>query len=252
MEKLKQHLSFILSDPNVASDQIFDLLWLKLEDEYSSRKNNTIKDINASKAINKEKGTLFEDLCTELIQGGHLLKSYNVKSVYKFSDLPDQSKIDLGITTPAGKPTRKDMGIDIFAYCESGDWLAIQCKYLKKPVKQKYTPAGYKVPWVVPCDSLSSFYDICGRTGPKEKNNSWLRNVVITNSMGVRRRAKKVEKDLSICHDTFKGLSRDVWASICGYKANKLSDSQITPKDVKNARNSFLDRLVKETNEKNK
>lgn len=239
MDRLRQHLSVLLSTPSVATDQIFDLLWQKLEDDYASRKNVTISDLKAEKAINKEKGTLFELLCTELIRQKALLKSYKVKEVYKFADLTNELRVSLGITTASGKPTKKDMGIDIFALCDNGEWLAIQCKYIKKPYKQRYTPNGYKVQWVVPCASLSSFYDICGRTGPREKNNSWLRNVVMTNCMGVRRRAKKGEKDLSICHGQFSALDRDVWTSLCGYKAHTLNSDNILG-NSKGIRNSDI------------
>jgi hypothetical protein len=250
MERLKQYLGSILCDPSVASEAIFDLLWQKMEDEYASRKNVSISDLKAVKALNKEKGTLFELLCVELIQRKALLANYNVVNVYKFADLTDELRVLLGITTASGKPTKKDMGIDIFAMCDDGEWLAIQCKYLKKPTTQRYTPNGYKVQWKVPCASLSSFYDICGRTGPKEKNNSWLKNVVITNCMGVNRRAKKGDKDLSICHGTFAALDRGVWTSLCGYVGNKLSDDKVAPIDVKVARNAFLDKLTLKATEK--
>lgn len=243
MESLTTKLASILSDPQVATDTIFDILWLKVEDEFASRTYNSISDLKDKAAINKEKGTLFEDFCFLLIKKGAILSKLGIVDVYKFSELTDELRILLGITTASGKPTRKDMGIDLFAKCASGEWLAIQCKYLKKPTKQKYTPKGFPVAWVVPCGCLSSFYDICSRTGPKA-GNSWLYNIVLTNCNGVRRRAKAGAKDLSICHGTFAGLKRDVWASLCEFKGNRLHETEKPSRDVLGARNAFLDRLV--------
>jgi hypothetical protein len=47
------------------------------------------------------------------------------------------------------------------------------------------------------------------RTGP------WKKYIVVTNCSYVRHQGKKTQADISICLNTFRGLTHDQWALMC-------------------------------------
>lgn len=176
----------------------------ELEDYFYNLKATTISSMKINK--NKQKGSLFELLCIKLL----LLKPFIQKSLslveeaWLFKDIPSDIRTSLSLT-------KKDMGIDIVAKTVDGNWIAVQCKYRKKPEKQRYTPKGYPIPHRVGFKDLSTFNSLAERTGPKE---GWYRRVVMTNCDSINRQGRKDHEDLSICRKTFLSFGREVWCGL--------------------------------------
>lgn len=220
---------------------IFPVFCRKYDDYFLNEKSHTMKELKTNRDIHRRKGLMFEDICKDLLERGFLLKSYNIIRVMKFDELSPEDLIRLRFLNAGGRITRKDMGIDIVAIDDKGRHYAIQCKYVKKP-SPKYR-------WQVKWDSLSTFYALCERTGPQE---GWFRHVVLTNAKSVNRQGKKTTKDISLCHGSFSGISRNEWYTICDYKEYKLSDKESSPnpddneirrKELLRVRQKWLDTL---------
>jgi predicted helicase len=89
------------------------------------------------------------------------------------------------------------MGIDLVVE-DKGAFYAVQCKY------KKFTGKPTCVSW----QALSTFYALCMRTGP------WKKYIVMTNCNYVRHQGKKTQADISICLNSFRGITHDEWAAM--------------------------------------
>lgn len=181
------------------------------------------------RAPNKRRGDLFEQMTKRLLQVGGIPISglldpiqaggCALDEIYLFSEIPTDIRQALGLST-------RDMGIDLVAripphYTKNGvgGWIAIQCKYRKKPRPNPRFRQPFAVPWA----ELSTFYSLCARTGP------WLRHVVVTSADSVSRQGKKNGMDYSVCGARLRGLPRSVWQAFCGYEGHTLVTSPSPP-----------------------
>lgn len=263
-----------ITDSITKNENIFELFTQKIDDHFSSLKSTT-NDFSSSKIltfkelktdVNRQKGFLFEQLTLDLILSNILLNYSKVQCAWRFPTLPDRYKKLLHILDRHGKVSKKDMGIDIVAYTETGKWLAIQCKYIKKPRRPRLIEKAGKnfyAPWIVPHKTLSTFYSLCATTGPKR--GQWDRRIVITNCKGVNHQGEKEKGvDISICRGTFCKITREQWELLCGYEGHTLNEEtgiklskeippekstkpprEIPPEkqELLNARNKWLDKL---------
>jgi hypothetical protein len=235
-----------LLSESLLSNSIFDTFCLKIEDSFLSAKSHDMKELRINKDINRRKGIFFEELCVALLREELLLAKCRLSAVIPFSDLGEERLALLGFRAANGRITKQDMGIDIVAVDDQGRWYAIQCKYVKKPLKEDRLHR-----WQVKWQTLSTFYALCERTGPPE---GWFRHVVITNARSVRRQGEKKKNDISICHGTLAAISREGWYSICGHRGYSLLGNtekeeiqapQVEEKkeEMLTARNAWLDKL---------
>ena len=215
---------------------VFDVFTKGIDDHFLNAKSSNMKELKNIKDANRRKGLIFEEICIELLKEGALFDKCGLVSVWSFRDLTDEQLMHLNFMKANGNANRQDVGIDIVAVDSKGRWYAIQCKYLQKPLKQRYTPNGKPIRWAVPWTALSTFYGLAARTGPANIKEGWHKLIVMTNSDGIKQKGKmKTEKEVTIAHGTFSSIDRSFWQSICGYTAYTLSSSIfVAAKEEKN------------------
>ena len=184
----RKFVSALISTPQ---DQFFSKLMQKIDDHFDYMRADSMASM---KKINKMKmkGDFFEYMCYRLfmVDAFPVLK---VKEVWLFSELPLEKKKEFALGT-------KDMGIDLVAETQSGQWLAIQCKYRKRP-RCSTRPDGKPIYWKVKWQDLSTFFSLCERTGPsvnrqgRKGARGWYKHVVMTNAPSVNRQGRKGNKD---------------------------------------------------------
>jgi predicted helicase len=133
----------------------------------------------------KARGDIFEEFCATYLK--HVC---GYENVWLLSEVPADKLVNLSMK-------RKDMGIDLVVE-DKGSFYAVQCKY------KKFTGKPTCVSW----QALSTFYALCMRTGP------WKKYIVMTNCNFVRHQGKKTQADISICLNTFRGITNDQWAAM--------------------------------------
>lgn len=228
---------------------LFDRFCQIIDDHFYNQKATTVKSLH--KDNNHQKGTLFEELSLELLRKQIPLGKYqfNLAEVWRYSELPDDVLRRLGFVKANGEVNRRDYGIDLVGRTANDEWVAVQCKYIKKPLKPVKVN-GYVKRWVVEWEKLSTFYGLCARTGP------WSCIVVMTNCAGVNRQGRKGKiREATIAHDTLDGIERHSWELLCGYSGHKLSDmvvdesekvvptEEVKLDEVRQKRLAWLDRL---------
>lgn len=206
-------------------------LWVaferRLEDHFYNVKAKSLAEMRKNHgARNKNKGDLFEFFCLQLLLLPREIRPFtqsSLKSIdegWLLRDLPSEHRETLCLK-------KRDMGIDIIARTIDNQWIAIQCKYRKKPDKQRYYPLQegsnkrYPIPYRVTFKDLSTFNSLAKSTGPKK---GWCRRVVMTNCDSINRQGRKEHEDLSICRRTLLSLGREVWNALAGDLGRTLSD----------------------------
>lgn len=187
----------------------------------------------------KAKGDVFEDLCYQLLRH-HAFPGIQLRFLWKFSDLPDEYRTQLGLST-------RDMGIDLIG-CTDTEWVAIQCKYRKKPNKSR-RPDGAPIYWQVPWAELATFIALGARTGP------WGQMIVLTSAESCRWQGHRDPKCKTFARGTFLSIERGIWDTLSGDPGHTLNDKKEvsvdkktdvkTSKDVREARSAWLDKLSK-------
>ncbi len=202
----------------------------------NTRQNGSITTISHSTSNNILKGKLFELLCFKLIRGGCFRKitSDREVEVWLYPDLPAKLRDELKLPYHS-----RDMGIDIVCRDQNG-WIAVQCKYRKKPSPHAKFNRGWKLPW----KDLSTFYALCNTSGP------WMKTVVITTGLGILRQGRrKLENEVAICNGSFKSLPREAWLWVCGDEGNILDKSKsgnnITMDELRNTRLKWISNIKK-------
>lgn len=210
---------------SLTQNEFFDRLMQRIDDHFITLdKYSTLNDI---KNKNKSKGELFELICFNFIKL-NVFKQINCLNVWLFKDLPDNLRQEFGLSY-------KDMGIDIIVQTVDNKWLAIQCKYRKKPTHKNTN--GYPAKWKVNWKDLSTFYSLCQRTGIKDIG--WNKHIVITTAESVNRQGLKNDKDISICLGTFRNIEKSKWLELIGDKGETLNgsslniDTKLNDKDTK-------------------
>ena len=221
--------SWIRSCLSYPQDQFFDQLMNKINDHCEVIKQGSVRTFAEVKSNkNKLKGDLFEIMCFRLLRDGSL--GIKCKNIWLFKDLPQDLRTYLSFSN-------KDVGIDIIIETISEEWIAVQCKYRKKPNKSfRQTDNGPKrISWQVNWKDLSTFYSLCERTGPHSTNSQeepsksgWKTYLVMTTAESVNRQGRKGPKDKSICIGSFKGLSKEAWFKFIGDTGNTLDKEKDT------------------------
>jgi hypothetical protein len=145
---------------------------------------HTLQEMRARQNT-KARGDIFEEFCAIYLK--HVC---GYENVWLLADVPDTTLAQLSMK-------RKDMGIDLVVE-DKGAFYAVQCKY------KKFTGKPTCVSW----QALSTFYALCMRTGP------WKKYIVMTNCNYVRHQGKKTQADISICLNSFRGITHDEWAAM--------------------------------------
>lgn len=210
--------------PCISEERIFDKFIQRFEDHCVT--SHTISEFKTSKRL---KGELFEVLCVELINGGWFRKiSKNTVEVFRYSELTSEQRALLKLPAHSG-----DVGIDIVCKDQNG-WIAVQCKYRKRPNPHSRYNTGWKVSW----KELSTFYALCANSGP------WSKCVIITNGLGIARQGRaKVQNEIAICKGSFESLPRECWLSLCGDNGHVLdidNKTKVTQEDVRNIRMKWI------------
>ena len=175
----------------------------------------------------KIRGDIFEIFCVLYLTH---VKQY--PNVWRLEDVPINILLKL-------KLKRRDMGIDIIVEdkLETNKYYAVQCKYTKRLQRMNM------VTW----RSLSTFYAMCLRTGP------WDKYIVMTNCDGIKHEGVRTSKDISICYNTFRNITKEDWTKMCeihGSTINNIieeSETNIninlnapTPDDLRKLRLSYF------------
>jgi len=214
MELSKLLYSVLLKSPN----NLFDEFVNQCQIYYAKPAHNIFELKNRDNK--KIKGDIFEEFCVLYLK---YVKKYN--NVWLLKDAPDYILEIVSLQ-------RKDMGIDIIVE-HNGSFLAVQSKY-KKPNKIKKTC----VSWTI----LSTFYALCMRSGP------WEKNIVMTNCDYVTHVGKKTDKDLSICINTFRNITLEEWTLMCQLEnQNKIDETELaililSQDDLRKKRLAFFDK----------
>jgi predicted helicase len=157
----------------------------------------------------KRKGDLFEAFCVLYLE--HFV---GYKHAWLLCQVPDHVRQMLRLGT-------QDMGIDLVAEDQQGNYHAVQCKF-RKPVKGRKN--------VLPWSCLSTFYALCSRTGP------WASHLVMTNCDYVKRVGTANDKDRTVCLDEFRDVSRQQWMDAIGMQPVKLCDANEGNPDIETLR----------------
>lgn len=250
---------FVLSLASVPEEEFFDRLLFKIDDYYDSFTCNSYQNLS-KKNISLQKGILFERICYKLIESGAFRSKRsclnNIEHVWMMDGTMHDNRKTQGYSLSSNKKkvseyksfpyrkefefsTKKDMGIDLIAKTYNNEWIAIQCKYRRKPKRKSTTivtkNGDYKkinLRWSVNWKDLSTFYALCDSTGPtkeftKDDNNtSWFKWIVMTNSSSINRQGnKKKEREVAICTGTFRNIYKYKWLEIANLKGNILSST---------------------------
>jgi hypothetical protein len=163
------------------SENMFDE-FIKQATSFYEMPAHTLQEMRARQNT-KARGDIFEEFCAL-----YLKNVCGYENVWLLADVPEDTLEKLSMK-------RKDMGIDLVVE-DKGFFYAVQCKY------KKFTGKPTCVSW----QALSTFYALCMRTGP------WKKYIVMTNCNFVRHQGKKTQADISICLNTFRGITHDEWA----------------------------------------
>ena len=165
------------------SENMFDE-FIKQATSFYEMPAHTLQEMRARQNT-KARGDIFEEFCAIYLK--HVC---GYENVWLLADVPDATLAQLSMK-------RKDMGIDLVVE-DKGAFYAVQCKY------KKFTGKPTCVSW----QALSTFYALCMRTGP------WKKYIVMTNCNYVRHQGKKTQADISICLNSFRGITHDEWAAM--------------------------------------
>lgn len=192
-----------LLSSNLEEKQIFAALFNEIE-KYHGRPVTSVSDLR-TRDNKKLKGDLWEQFChlylSHLTLDDNTTRLYN--TVWLWKDVPREFLQVIGLRSD----TKVDNGIDIIAIRSTGEYEAVQCKYLGNPDKT--------VSW----STLSTFVGLCNLSGP------WNRHIVMTTGKGVTRKVPRTTKDISWCRGTFKSIPRTMWMKMAGtYTEYTLSD----------------------------
>ena len=163
------------------SENMFDE-FIKQATSFYEMPAHTLQEMRARQNT-KARGDIFEEFCAI-----YLKNVCGYENVWLLADVPEPTLTQLSMK-------RKDMGIDLVVE-DKGSFYAVQCKY------KKFTGKTTCVSW----QALSTFYALCMRTGP------WAKYIVMTNCNYLRHQGKKTQADISICLNTFRGITHDQWA----------------------------------------
>lgn len=172
---------------------IFQSLLNKFKTNYE-KSADTVQKLQ--KKTTKAKGTGFEVFCKIW------LKAKNYPQVYLLKEVPQDILDTLNLP-------RNDLGIDLIAVDSAGKYTAVQSKY---KLGSRYR--ANKVSW----KELSSFHDLCSRTGP------YARRITMTNCVGVRHVGDPDPKDQTIAFNTFNNADRAFWLKMIGSVGHVLGD----------------------------
>jgi predicted helicase len=175
MELLKDIYMKRFSLPNMFDE------FIKQATSFYEMPAHTLQEMRARQNT-KARGDIFEEFCAI-----YLKNVCGYENVWLLADVPDATLTQLSMK-------RKDMGIDLVVQ-DKGSFYAVQCKY------KKFTGKPTCVSW----QALSTFYALCMRTGP------WKKYIVMTNCNFVRHQGKKTQADISICLNSFRGITHDEW-----------------------------------------
>lgn len=226
-ELLKSLLRRVLSKSN---DNIFKNLEQAIEDHFATLNSQDMDTLKKNKGVAKMKGDLFEHLCLVLLRMQPPV--FRQRSLKDLKEVHLLKNVHFSVLNELALP-RADRGIDIIAKTAGGKWIAIQCKYRKRPTKLRHTPQGFPIYHQVKFKDLSTFIALCTTTGPEPEG--WYRRVVITNCQSVRRQGSamqrseeiaKEKKDLSICQKSFEGIDRGVWSALSGDQGHKCGNAK--------------------------
>lgn len=282
----------IYKDDKVNNDNVFETWCQNIDDHFSTLISNDMKTLKRN--ANKEKGTMFEELVLELILNNVILSKYNIHAAWLFPNLPPDVKEYLRL----GKK-KADMGIDIIActnpisFSNLGGkgkikkvrWLAIQCKYIKKPLKQYYIKSDAKVTsngnvnglsggnrnfpvrWAVNHKTLSTFISLCDTTGPEDEKLpfAWVKRIVITSAPSVRWQGDKSNIYQVVARGTFNKIKKHEWLALIGDEGHVLGekneegeekekekDEEKNEENEVNQEKEDINKEEKEKNEENK
>jgi hypothetical protein len=202
MELIAQIYARRFSIPKVArglqptcSENMFDE-FIKQATSFYEMPAHTLQEMRARQNT-KARGDIFEEFCATYLK--HVC---GYENVWLLSEVPEPILTQLSMK-------RKDMGIDLVVE-DRGSFYAVQCKY------KKFTGKPTCVSW----QALSTFYALCMRTGP------WKKYIVMTNCNFVRHQGKKTQADISICLNTFRGITSDQWAAMAVAPAIAAPDAK--------------------------
>ena len=207
MEKLVQD-SYIESLKE--NKNTFDILEKKIS-ETSSKPCTNLYELRERSQSKKLKGDLFEKFCKL-----YLTATNKYTNVWLLNEVPIEilEKIKL---------KKVDMGIDII--CNSNnDYYAFQAKFRQNNGKSR----------ILSWTEVSTFYALCYNTGP------WKNCYVITNCDSVKHAANG-NKEKSICLQTFRNISNDMWIKMySGYeyenKTSNILESNININELREPR----------------
>lgn len=246
MEHLRNWVAALTAVPQ---EQFFDSLVQKMNDHFDVvaaksgsgiKTNSHIASLTTVRKSNKSQlsGLLFEQICYRLLEC-NAFPFLKVKRVWFATPSPDILDSTGGnnfkvlppeLAKSFSLPLRKDMGIDLVAETTDGKWLAIQCKYRRKPKyscvpgsKCSDNPSGIRISWSVPWKDISTFLTLCARSGPSQEG--WFRHVVITSATSIRYAGRKSSQERSICVGTLRKIPKGLWMDIVGLAGRKLNDS---------------------------
>lgn len=266
--------SLVMSLSSVPQDEFFLRLLKKIDDHFDCINSNDMTNLKR-KSKSALVGAFFEDVCFKLCKNNAFEKpkkadndpdsAFKMEEVWMFADFPADLKEQFSLGT-------RDMGIDLIAKTTRGKWMAIQCKYRRKP-KRARAPNGVPLRWSVPWKDLATFYSLCERTGPPgaRGENKWFKHIVMTNATSVNRQGRKNTMDHSVCNGSFRNIPKHVWMTAAGLVGHSLlppsppNDSEplgpekkekevlatgiqtaIEREKKRQQANAFLDRLLKQ------
>jgi hypothetical protein len=165
---------------------------------------HTLQEMRARQSFGtKARGDIFEEFCAI-----YLKNVCGYENVWLLADVPETTLEQLSMK-------RKDMGIDLVVQ-DKGSFYAVQCKY------KKFTGKPTCVSW----QALSTFYALCMRTGP------WKKYIVMTNCNYVRHQGKKTQADISICLNSFRGITHDEWALMSKPREALMASANAKPREA--------------------
>lgn len=204
---------------------VFENFMKSFDDHYASQRPTSITGLKKRAGGNLEKGLEFEKMVAALLRQGELLSNWQPHDVYRYGDLSDEQKRELGFVK-GDRVVHADMGIDIVAKDRRGWWHALQVKYVKKP----RTTNRYQ-PWQVDHERLNTFRGYVYATGPAivaplslqdPSPSRWRTHIVVTNAIGVKHIVNRTTKDQTIAHGTFCAVPLESWKAILGDIGNVL------------------------------
>lgn len=224
--------SYILKCVIHEQGNVFENFMRSFDDHYASQRPTSIAGLKKRAGGNLEKGLEFEKMVAALLRQGELLSDWQPHEVYRYEDLSDEQKRELGFVK-GDRVVHADMGIDIVAKDSRGWWHALQVKYVKKP---RMTNRSH--PWEVDHERLNTFRGYVYATGPAiveplssqdSSSSRWRTHIVVTNAMGVKHIVNRTTKDKTIAHGTFCAVPLESWKAILGDIGNVLVSKDTIP-----------------------